>query len=56
MNNTQFGGAYDIVVVIEYSDIYLETSGSLWQNYGDEPALIFLLITMIVFCSNLNEK
>ena len=53
MSNTQYGDAYDIDVVIEYSDIYLET-GSLWQNYGDEPALIFLLITMIVFCSNLN--
>ena len=26
--------------LIEYSDAYLETSGSLWQYYKDEPALI----------------
>ena len=25
--------------LIEYSDAYLETSGSLWQYYKDEPAL-----------------
>ena len=27
---------YDL---IEYSDAYLKTSGSLWQYYRDEPAL-----------------
>ena len=26
--------------LIEYSDAYLKTSGSLWQYYRDEPALI----------------
>ena len=25
--------------LIEYSNRYLKTSGSLWQYYGDEPAL-----------------
>ena len=25
--------------LIEYSDNYSETSGSLWQHYRDEPAL-----------------
>ena len=25
--------------LIEYSDIYLTTSGSLWQNHRDEAAL-----------------
>ena len=25
--------------LIEHSDIYLKTSGSLWQYYKDEPAL-----------------
>ena len=25
--------------LIEYSDIYSKTSGSLWQYYRDEPAL-----------------
>ena len=47
--------------LIEYSDVYLETS-SLWQYYRDEPALdnntilVFLLIAIIVFRSNLNNK
>ena len=26
--------------LIEHSDIYLKTSGSLWQCYRDEPALV----------------
>ena len=45
INNTQVDDAHDIDVVIlmynliEYSDIYLETSRSLWQYYRDEPAL-----------------
>ena len=48
--------------LIEYSDDYSKTSGSLWQYCRDEPALdaaillIFLLIKVIVFCSNLNSK
>ena len=48
--------------LIEYSDDYSKTSGSLWQNCRDEPALdaaillIFLLITLIVIHSNLNSK
>ena len=42
-NNTQINNAADINVVmkiynlIEYSDNYSRTSGSLWQYYGDEP-------------------
>ena len=50
-------------ILIEYSDAYLKTSGSLWQWYKDEPALdnngsilIFLMITIIVLHSNLNKK
>ena len=45
INNTQIDNASDIDVVmkmynlIEYSDNYSKTSGSLWQCYGDEPAL-----------------
>ena len=49
--------------LIEYSDAYSNTSGSLWQYYRDEPVqtiitilLIFLLITIIAFHSNLNSK
>ena len=48
--------------LIEYSDDYSKTSGSLWQYRRDEPALdaaillIFLLITLIVIHSNLNSK
>ena len=42
-NNTQINNAADVNVVmkiynlIEYSDNYSRTSGSLWQYYGDEP-------------------
>ena len=45
MNNTQVDDAQRINVVmamynlIEYSDAYSKTSGSLWQYYRDEPAL-----------------
>ena len=49
--------------LIEYSDAYSKTSGSVWQYNKDEPALDnnnniidFLLITIIVFHSNLNSK
>ena len=44
-NNTQIDNAKDIDVVmsmynlIEHSDNYSKTSGSLWQYYRDEPAL-----------------
>ena len=43
MNNTQIDNAKDIYIVmpmynlIEYSDNYAKTSGSLWQYYRDEP-------------------
>ena len=43
MNNTEIDNAKDIDVVmpvynlIEYSDNYSKTSGSLWQYYKDEP-------------------
>ena len=43
INNTQIDHTKDINVVIpiynliEYSDSYSETSGSLWQYYSDEP-------------------
>ena len=42
-NNTQIDSAKDIDVVmsmynlIEYSDNYSKTSGSLWQYYRDDP-------------------
>ena len=42
VNNTQIVNAKDLDVVIpmynliEYSDNYLKTSGSLWQYYGDD--------------------
>ena len=45
VNNAQVDNGKDINVVmskynlIKYSDIYLETSGSLWQYHSDEPAL-----------------
>ena len=44
-NNTQIDNAKDIDVVMlmynlmEYSDNYSKTSGSLWKYYRDEPAL-----------------
>ena len=45
ISNTQIDNAKDIDVVmsmydlIEYSNNYLKTSGSLWQYYRDGPAL-----------------
>ena len=45
MNNTQVDNAKDIDIVtpmhnlIEYSDNYLKTSGSLWQHCKDIPAV-----------------
>ena len=43
INNTQIGNCKDIDIVmpmynlIEYSDNYAKTSGTLWQYYRDEP-------------------
>ena len=43
INNTQIGNAKDIDIVmpmynlIEYSDNYAKTKGSLWQYFRDEP-------------------
>ena len=43
INNTEIDNAKDIDIVmsmynlIEYSDNYSKTSGSLWQYYKDEP-------------------
>ena len=43
INNTQVDNAKDIDIVmpmynlIEYSDNYVKTSGSLWQYFRDEP-------------------
>ena len=49
--------------LIEHSDNYSETSGSLWQYYKDEPFLDnndaiadFLLIIITVLRLNLNKK
>ena len=45
INNTQIDDAKDIGIVmpvhnlIEYSDNYSKTSGSLWHYYRDEPFL-----------------
>ena len=45
INNTQTDDDQKIDIVMpmynltEYSDAYLETPGSLWQYYGDEPSL-----------------
>ena len=45
INNTQVDCAQDIDIVmpmcnlIEYSNAYSKTSGSLWQYYRDEPAM-----------------
>ena len=45
INNTQVDYAENIDIImptynlIEYSDAYSKTSGSLWQYYRDEPAL-----------------
>ena len=48
--------------LIEYSDNFSETSGSLWQYYRDEPfiikavLLLMLLMILIVLHLNLNKK
>ena len=43
---------YDL---IEYSDHYSKTSGSLWQYYRDEPALNVAEI-LVNFCWIKNKK
>ena len=66
ISNTQVDGTQDIAIVmpmynlIEYSNIYSETSRSSWKCYSYEPALDhnnkitdFLIITIIVFRSSL---
>ena len=51
INNTRLDNAEDIDTVapmynlIEYSDVYLKTSGSLWQYYRDEPAIKIRILT-----------
>ena len=51
-NKSQIDNAKDIDVVtpmhnlIEYSDNYSKTSGSLWQSYRDEPVLKNDVITV----------
>ena len=48
INNAQVDNAKNIDVVmhiynlIEHRDIYLKTSGSLWQYYRDQPRLPLL--------------
>ena len=69
INNTQIDYAQKVDIItsmynlIEYSDAYSKTSGSLWQYYRDEPALDnnvnitdFSDETIIVLHSNLNKK
>ena len=69
INNKQVDDIQDVDIVmslynlIEYKDIFLKTSGSLWQYYRNEPALkiiiislILLLIIIIAFRSNLSSK
>ena len=68
INNTQVDDTQKIDVVIamydfiEYSDPYSKTSGRVYQYYTDGPTLYkngniidFLMITIIVFHSNLNK-
>ena len=41
--------------LVEYSDVYLKTSGSLWQYYKDEPTLDSSN-NIVVFPSNNNNS
>ena len=41
--------------LVEYSDVYLKTSGSLWQYYKDEPTLDNSN-NIVVFPSNNNNS
>ena len=55
INNTQIYNAKDIEIVIpmynliEYSDNYSKTSGSLWQYYRDEPFLDDMMVLLLIF-------
>ena len=55
INNTQIDNAKDIEIVIpmynliEYSDNYSKTSGSLWQYYRDEPFLDDMMVLLLIF-------
>ena len=52
INNTDIDNAHDIDIVmpmynlIEYSDNYSKTSGSLWQYYKDDPNDNLILMTL----------
>ena len=54
MNNTQIDNAEYIDIVrsmyslIEYSDNYSKTSGSLWQYFKEIPAEIITVILLIL--------
>ena len=54
MNNTQIDNAEYIDIVrsmyslIEYSDNYSKTSGSLWQYFKEIPAEIIMVILLIL--------
>ena len=69
INNTQINNSKDIDIVmpmynlIEYSDNYSKTTGSLYQCFRDEPFLnangaiaVLLLIIITVLCLNLKQK
>ena len=55
INNTDIDNAHDIGIVmpmynlIEYSDNYSKTSGSLWQYYKDDPTVIIILRHLEVY-------
>ena len=61
VNNTQVDDAQDTDMampmynLVEYSDVYLKTSGSLWQYYKDEPTLDNSN-NIVVFPSNNNNS
>ena len=62
INNTHVHHAKDTDVVmpmyslIEYSDFYSKTSGSLWHYYRDEPVLSNTGGTIIYFRANNNNN
>ena len=68
INNTQVDNAKDIHIVmlmynlIEYSNNYSETCGSLWQYCRDEPPITaantikYSPVLIIVNCWNLSKK
>ena len=62
INNTQVDNAKDIDVVmplhnlIEYSDNYSKTSGSLWQYCRDKPAVYYNGVTIPFNASNFTDS